>query len=55
MNTLTESDLAEISASGDGMPVASWPAAGPFFPALNLAWLSWLTTSNNLTEHRMAD
>ena len=55
MNTLTENELTEISASGDGLPVASWPAAGPFLPALNLAWFTWLLASNNLAEQHMAD
>lgn len=55
MNTLTENELVEISALGDGMPVASWPAAGPVFPAPNLSWLNGLVTANNLSEHRMAD
>jgi len=60
MNTLTENELTEISASGDGLPATSWPAtswpaAGPLLPALNLAWLNWLLASNNLSEQHMAD
>jgi hypothetical protein len=55
MNTLTENELTELSASGDGMPEASWPTAGPLLPALNLAWLNWLLASNNLSEQHMAD
>ena len=55
MNTLTENELSEISALGDGGLEASWPAAGPSFPALNLVWLNWLLTSNEPTTSRMVD
>jgi len=55
MNTLTESELTEISASGDGRPVASWPGAGLFSANTNLSWLSLLLASNNVSAPLMAD
>jgi hypothetical protein len=52
MNTLTENELAEITASGD--PVASWPAA-PYMPSMP----SWpgpgVVGGRNPLVPRMAD
>lgn len=53
MNTLTEEELATVAASGD--PVASWPAAPIFAPAMPLLLALALSSERYLLTSHVAD